>query len=422
MEYGFICFDIKYRFSIKNEFINMLHDKNMCEIEIAFGRMDWNEIYNILSTISTVYNEFHTKKTIILQLYDDSIQEELHKKFIDIFSDFLNRNKIIAKITIVLVDAIIDLKVCKKFNQLLKNNEQIKIIEIDGHAGEIFDYHTIVEDIMLDKMIIHEQKLVKLLKIILIPSIKDISIIFPNGIIAKELHIIEFQKALEETKSLTNINILTTLINLDINTLQYYEVSSLNKENYNKMMEIQQNINKFLECFFESKNKSVKSMTFECQNIFPEMKKIFKKYMINNETITELTLEKVDDNDFEYLVQNKTIEKLCIADSYSKMTNKSFGLIERFITINRKITDLEIQRKLTSNQYKMLKNAILKNGTIEKIKCWSNPKYNKTYKSILNTVDNIRKSKVQHTRTYLDLFAGYQILAVIGIINEYVGL
>ncbi|AYV78195.1 MAG: hypothetical protein Edafosvirus6_44 [Edafosvirus sp.] len=140
-----------YPNDIKNNFVNMLNNKDIKEIELdIMYTSEWYEIGNILKLVSTIYSETNIEKMITLP---DSIYK-LDNNFIIIFDEFLQRNKIITKIKWNYLK--MDHDVCKKFNQLFKNNKQIKSVELYG--SNRFNYNTIFQDVPFTEIIVTEPK------------------------------------------------------------------------------------------------------------------------------------------------------------------------------------------------------------------------------------------------------------------------
>ncbi|AYV78203.1 MAG: hypothetical protein Edafosvirus6_52 [Edafosvirus sp.] len=376
----------------KDDFITMLQNNDVIDVPVNLRyfntklRTDILKDYFDVSTSRT-----NNTKTIVL---NGDVMISSNYQFIEIFDDFLKRNKMITKIK--WNDFEMESDCTKRFNQLLINNKQIIAVEFNNSPKMTYD--TVFQNVALQEVIIDSPYLLELPKLLLFPSIQSVSIKIRDMVMYEQkFGSKELLNAFTNTKSLTKIHIN------DGDREEGDDVKTFND---------------FIECLIKSNNQSVKELyLYLYDKLSKKICKNIKKYITQNKNIIKLKISIKSINNYGFLNKNSNIEELHIdAQNTNRNVIKS---IEKLILTNRKITDLKIPFAPIYDDDKMLLEAIKKNGTIENIELDVHQNY---YKDIFAEVDNIKKLKKQYVRTYLDLFAGYQIIPMINIINEYVGL
>ncbi|AYV78207.1 MAG: hypothetical protein Edafosvirus6_56 [Edafosvirus sp.] len=408
--------------NIKKDFINMMENNNINTIGINFyyGKDYDKELTQALFSVSTPYTICGKAQSSGIIVLDDKTDmllgtveyvektirledniSSVNCEFIEMFDDFLKRNQIVTKIEWSVRK--LNLDCCKRINQLLINNKQITKISF-GSGPYIESYETIIQNVLLQELEIRISNIMELPKLLTMSSIQALKIKLSDETFCYEdkFNSEQLLNAFNNTNSLTSVNIYTE----DCQRYGYGDLTI---------------INNFIRCFCNSKNKTVKQLNMYLEDRAVYDKTIdadIKKFIAQNKHITKLSLLIPSVNNYDFLIENDTIEELCIRDcNYDSFAVKS---IEKLILMNRKITDLTIEYALKEEDRKMLIEAIKINGTIEKL-CVNREK-DDYINALLNEVENIKKLKKQYVRTYLDLFAGYQIIPMINIINEYVGL
>ncbi|AYV78196.1 MAG: hypothetical protein Edafosvirus6_45 [Edafosvirus sp.] len=370
----------------RNQLKKMLENEDISKIIINFPfdgliNEEWIEVLFDISNLNV-----SREKTLMVTLAD------FQYGHVEIFDNFLKQNQMIKKIIfneftlsqempgeVYKKDPISQLRCQKRFNQLLINNKQITKIDL---IDSKLPYDIIFKDVSLQKLFIKSSCVSQISKLLLIPTIKSIDMMLKEKI--QNMYEIEKPKIILNEKEIQNAFSNTN------------SLTSFTVDMHNGSVEDVIGGKIFLKCFFKSKNRSVK----------------------------KLHLCLGSDKTNEYLYNNDNIEELDIR-------NRKFGFkliksIEKLILTNRKLICLHFTTIPNENQCKILIDAIKINGTIEKIQCKKNSTNKKripgAWNDLLDEVENIKKMKQQRTRYYLDLFAGYQILPLIDIINGYVGL
>ncbi|AYV78201.1 MAG: hypothetical protein Edafosvirus6_50 [Edafosvirus sp.] len=376
----------------KDDFISMLQNKDI--INVSVNLIFWKqslhkEMLKYYFDVTIPINDI----TKTIELYGD--MEESNYEFIEILDDFLKRNKMITKIKWNLAEW--NLKCSKRFNQLLINNKHI--IKLEFYERCSMPFEIVFKNIPLKEVIIESPKILQLPQLLMLPLIQSIEIILDEEMCRENFDSKQLINAFNNTKSLTSID-------LDISTrFRFYNNVAIAEE--------------FIGCLLKSKNKSVKGLYINLGNIFfKKLNKEIKKYITHSKHITNFSISAKSINNYGFLNKNNTIEKLSLSGPY--FGGNVIKSIEKLILVNRKITDLRLDIP-NEDDCKILMEAIKKNGTIEKLTA-INGMINDRWKDLLNEVENVKKLKKQYARTYLDLFAGYQILPMINIIDGYVGL
>ncbi|AYV78193.1 MAG: hypothetical protein Edafosvirus6_42 [Edafosvirus sp.] len=217
-------------------------------------------------------------------------------------------------------------------------------------------------------------------------------------------------------------------------------------------------INEICKCLCESQNKSLKQLVTIIENdnfnlvvTFP-----FEKMICNSMTLKEIHIGTNILPAIECLIENKSIEIVKLEGNLNRtecsftlqnllekliLTNKTInqltvcvGNVQGFskkvynaFKYNKTITNLTFNRIPNKKGCKILMEVLHKNKTLENIICEykfeKNRKENNIYwLCIQNRLNGIKELKKQFAKKYLDFFASYQILPMINIINEYIGL
>ncbi|AYV78206.1 MAG: hypothetical protein Edafosvirus6_55 [Edafosvirus sp.] len=388
---------------IKKDLKNLL-ESDIKRISIFFNHKTYKkyeqEKFKAMFSVSTKYSVDQIEKEIGVGWF-----KEFSYEFIEMLDDFLQRNKIITAIDWICNK--MDSDCCKRFNQLLLNNKNITKLKIkDIHSSSLYD--VILKNVSLKELTIRSPNLTYLSELLLSPLIKSIKITLNESEVDFDFETLKH--ALSNTNSLTYIGIDET-DNMEYNYLDLDVIL------------------KFMKCFLESKNQSLKKLFLCVGYEFEfELGNKVREYISKNKTITKLEYICRYIKDIEYLCKNDCIEELTILGP--KCETNFIKSIEKLISVNKKIIKLKIPRIPNGEECKNWIEAIKKNQTIEKIDAeygvkeeWEKHKTtHKEWDILMNAVNNIKKLKKQYCRTYLDLFAGYQIIPVINIINDYVGL
>ncbi|AYV78205.1 MAG: hypothetical protein Edafosvirus6_54 [Edafosvirus sp.] len=394
--------------SIQKDCLNMLKsDVNTIKIS-HFYPYD-KELVEALFNVSSSYISNQVEKTIIIERFT-----EIDCEFIGMFDNFLKRNQIVTGIEWIRIRMNFDC--CKRFNQLLINNEHIKKLKTNETNSIIF------QNVSLQELTIESVYIAELPKLLLMPLIKSLKITVDVTIDYKDFGHLKY--AFSNTNSLKSIKIN-----------QFYGIG---RDDGGDDYDIDTStINKFIMCFIKSKNNSVKELCIDERGFFltDETHNKLKDYISNNKIITKFACTTKYINDCQYLCQNDSIEELSIINDTDELFIDDIMIksIEKLILTNKTIACLHFMNLPNENHCKILMEAIKKNGTlvmhdkaqpsgtIEKIECDSDKTHDE-WNNLLSEVNNIKKLKIQYTGTYLDLFAGHQIIPMINIINEYVGL
>ncbi|AYV78199.1 MAG: hypothetical protein Edafosvirus6_48 [Edafosvirus sp.] len=370
----------------KDKFISALENKNIIEIHISLDP-DIKVIKDFFNV--TILCENHNiKKSINLYGYNDIISYEI----IETLDDFLKQHKMIIKIALRCVE--MDLNCSERFNKLLINNNHI--VELEFIDNIKLSYETILENIPLQKLKVYSPNSIEMSKILLFPLIESLNIHLDCNEFDERYYNKQLQNAFRNTKSLTDI---------------YIDNSFENKN---------RKFNKIIVSFLKSKNQSVKNFSIHLEKKFSKKKlhEEIMEYIQQNKNIKTFSISDSISN-YDFLNKNDTIEELKIFND--KMYDDTIKSLENLILENKKIIKLEIGNIPNVRQCKILIRAIKKNGTIEKLSALYG-EINNEWKNLLKEVEDIKKLKRQHILKYLDLFASYQILPMISIIDEYVGL
>ncbi|AYV77847.1 MAG: hypothetical protein Edafosvirus2_26 [Edafosvirus sp.] len=361
-------------------------------------------------------------KSIEIMIRTDFIMDIYGKLFlddqkIDMLSNFLTNNKMITEIIL----HNLQINNYDKINKLFFDNKQISKIKLLGNKE--LSYGDIFKNIKLDYLEIESMQssrfIDSLANVLLYKNICSINLhlVWYDDFTIDSFNIL--RKAFDCTTSLTTLTM---------------DCWPLGIGNYR------------VECFYESKNKSVKNLIIKNCNktdlinnfiLRNQLNSLSVTYInpkiietiINTSSIQFLILKinwTIESNHIEYLnslkkliLFNTSITHLDLDFDWKSIPNKE---IYTAFSKNQTITHLNLSQVPSNYQCRTLLDSIEKSVTMEYISLDNNYSgiNNRYWQKIVQAGVRIRKLKMQYAKHKLLEMTNHQIFPMINIINQYI--